>query len=283
MMKTVPANNIRGSGGMTLLELLISMALGVFLLLVVIMMYAAAKQTFRLQGGLTRVQEDGRVAMHLISEQVRLAGFRSPVWINPLSGYTPLTDGSTNGADGANDTLQLMYMDREDCAGVINPVIDPETTEPRADYKRITFAVDSSGMLRMNCDFGANPQNLESQIADQTIVDGVESFQVLYGVDTDFPPDYSINAWTTVDTFNPRASVCIQSHYLCEIGNLLGSVPDGIPSSIMVGLLLASPDAAGAVSAEEQITILDVTFAAPDDKRVRKAFTSTITLRNLTL
>lgn len=282
-MKTVSVNKIRGSAGMTLMELLISMALGVFLLLVIIMMYASAQQTFRLQGGLTRVQEDGRVAMHLISEQVRLAGFRSPVWTNPLAGYSPLTDGSTNGADGANDTLQLMYMDPEDCAGVINTAIDPETTEPRADYKRITFAVDASGMLRLNCDYGADPQNLQTQIADQTIVDGVESFQVLYGVDTDFPPDYSINAWTTVDTFNPEASVCVQSHYLCEIGNLLGSVPDGMPSSIMVGLLLASPAAAGAATAQEQITVLDVIFTAPNDHRLRKAFTATIALRNLTL
>lgn len=268
--------------GLTMMELLIAMALGVILLLVVIMMYSSAKQSYRLQDGLTRVQEDGRVAIHMISDEVRQAGFRAPVWNTPMAGYAPLTQGSIEGGEGGNDTLQLMYMDHENCSGAANVAIDPETTEPRADYKRITLSVDA-GALQMTCEFGADPNNLTTEIANQSVVTGVESFQVLYGIDTDFPPDFSINAWTTADTFNPRTSVCVQSQYLCEVEGLLGAIGNGIPAALKVGLLIASPDTAGSESGNLSFQILDVSMNAPDDQRLRKAFTSTITLRNLTL
>ncbi len=272
----------RHARGMTLMELMIAMALGIVLLAVVVMMYASARQSFRLQSGLTRVQEDGRVAMHLVADEVRQAGFRSPVWNHPLNGYSPLTTGSANGADGANDTLQLMYMDHEDCNGAVNANIDPETAEPRADYKRITFSV-ANGNLLMNCEYGANPQNLATQVNTQPVVGGVESFQVLYGIDTDFPPDFSINAWTTVENIDPRATVCLQSQYLCEVGGLLDAIPQGVPSALKVGLLLASPEPAGGETTGEEFAVLDVNITPPDDQRLRKAFTSTVTLRNLTL
>lgn len=282
-MSAAPKYGFRAHGGMSLMELLIAMALGVILLLTVVTMFSSARQTYRLQGGLARVQEDGRVAMLLISEQVRLAGYRSPVWKNPRLGFWPLTSGSVNGADGASDTLQLMYMDSEDCTGTLNSLVDPETGEARADYKQITFSVDDIGNLQMTCEYGLDPVDLQVQISDQVIVDGVESFQILYGLDTDLPPDFSINAWASADKFDPKASVCLQSQYLCERGNLLGSIGKGVPSAIKVALLLSSPDVAGAETENELITVLDVAVTPPNDQRVRKIFTTTIALRNLTI
>ena len=273
----------RPASGMTMMELLIAMALGLMVMIVILMMYSSARQSFRLQNGLTRVQEDGRVAIHLISDEVRQAGFRSPVWNNPLQGYAPLTQGSVNGANGGNDTLQLMYMDHEDCDSVVNTAIDSETTEPRADYKRITLSVDTNGELLFNCEYGSDPGNLQTQIANQTVVNGVESFQVLYGIDTDFPPDFSINAWTTADGFNPQTSVCVQSQYLCEADGLLGDIANGIPAALRIGLLIASPESTGSETTSDSFQVLDVSLETANDSRLRKTFTSTITLRNLTL
>lgn len=270
--------------GLTIIELMVAMALGLLLTAVIITMYSSAKASYRLQDGLTRIQEDGRVAVQLIGEEVRKAGFRKPVWNDPLNGYSPVTAGSANGASNGNDTLQFMYMADTDCTGTVNTNMDPETSEPVADYKQVTFAVDNSGTLLWTCAFGSNPESLTVQSANQPVIDGVESFQVLYGVDTDFPPDFSINAWTTVDNINPEASVCMQSQYLCEAGGLLNEMQDGVPVAIKLALLIASPQSAEGSEVNQSFEVLDVPVSVTDNSGLmRKVYTTTVTLRNMTI
>jgi type IV pilus assembly protein PilW len=270
--------------GMTIIELMVAMVLGLLLTAIIITMFSSAKASYRLQDGLTRIQEDGRVAVTLIGEEVRKAGFRKPVWNDPKNGYSPITDGSVNGASNGNDTLQFMYMSDTDCTGAVNATIDPETTEPVADYKQMTFAVDGNGTLLWSCAFGTQPDNLAVQSANQPVIDGVESFQVLYGVDTDFPPDFSINAWTTVDNIEPKASVCMQSQYLCESGGYLSDMLSGVPVAIKLAVLIASPESAEGTTTSQTFNVLDVPVTVSDsDQLMRKVYTTTITLRNMTI
>ncbi len=221
--------------------------------------------------------------MYLVAEEMRKAGFRSPVWNEPLSGYYPLTAGSVDGGGSANDVLQIMYEDGSDCLGTVNATIDPETGEPAAFYKRMTFSVDNSQNLRRTCEYGASPSALAAQYSNQNIIDGVESFQVLYGVDTDFPPDFSVNSWTTAANITPQSTVCLQSQYLCESESLLNTMQAGVPVAIQIGLLIASPENAEAVEDQQSFNVLDVNVAATEDHKMRKLFTSTVTIRNLTL
>lgn len=289
-MKTIAKINIcllrhrRYASGMTIIELMVAMVLGLVLTAIMVTMFSSAKASYRLQDGLTRIQEDGRVAVQLIGEEIRKAGFRKPVWNDPLNGYSPVTAGSVNGSSNGNDTLQFMYMSDTDCTGVVNENIDPETSEPVADYKQVTFEVDDTGTLLWSCAFGPDPLDLAVQSADQPVIDGVESFQVLYGVDTDFPPDFSINAWTTADTIQPTASVCMQSQYLCEAGGLLNDMLDGVPVAIQLAVLIASPEPAEGSSTAQTFNVLDVPVSISDDSGLmRKVYTTTVTLRNMTI
>lgn len=272
------------SRGMTIIELMVALVLGLLLAAVIIILFSSAKASYRMQDGLTRIQEDGRIAVQLIGEEVRKAGYRKPVWNDPLNGYSPVTAGSTNGASNGNDTLQFMYMSDTDCTGTVNTSIDPETLEPAADYKQVTFAVSGNGVLLWSCAFGSNPASLTLQSANQPVIDGVESFQVLYGVDTDFPPDFSINAWTTADNINPEASVCMQSQYLCEAGGLLNDMLDGVPVAIKLALLIASPEAAESNAGTQSFEVLDVPVTTSGNSGLmRKVYSTTVTLRNMTL
>lgn len=269
--------------GYSLIELLVALALSILLLGMVLAIFMSSKNTSLLQEGLTRLQEDGRVAVRIVAHEVRKAGFRKPVWNTPKAGYTPLTSSTVNGADGASDTLQLMYMDDVDCNGTQNTTMDPETSEPQALYKRITFNVDTSENLVWSCDYGATPSNLDSQWSDQVIISNVESFQVLYGVDTDFPPDFSANAWTTASAITPEATVCLQNRYLCESAGLLSELRKGLPVVLKVAILVASPEAAGSDKDTVAHQVLDVSLAAKNDNHLRKVYSTTVNLRNLTL
>lgn len=62
--------------GLTLIELLIAMMLGAFLLGSVIQTFLAARQSYRTQEGLSRMIENGRYAIEFISRDIRMAGFR---------------------------------------------------------------------------------------------------------------------------------------------------------------------------------------------------------------
>ncbi len=274
--------------GFTLIELMVALTVGLLLLLLTVQIFSAIRSGQLLQSGLASVQEDGRIALHLVAKEVRKAGFRPTVWNEPLAGYHPVTANSVNGTSNGNDTLQFMYMDGRDCNGTLNAAIDPETLEARALYKRVTLTVDINDNLRWTCEYGQTPTTLATQINNQTIIDGVDSFQILYGVDTDLPPDYSVNEWTTADAISPETSVCLQSQFRCEAEGLLGSITNGIPISIQIGLLVRSPDVVGSTIDTQTFTVLDVTVPAPNfgdnrDFAIRKLYTTTITLRNLTI
>lgn len=62
--------------GLTLIEMLIALMLGAFLLGSVIQTFLAARQSYRTQEGLSRLIENGRYAMEFISHDIRMAGFR---------------------------------------------------------------------------------------------------------------------------------------------------------------------------------------------------------------
>jgi type IV pilus assembly protein PilW len=61
--------------GFTLLEMLVALFLGTFLLDGVLQIFASAKLTYKLQENLARLQENGRIAIDAISQDIRMAGY----------------------------------------------------------------------------------------------------------------------------------------------------------------------------------------------------------------
>ena len=61
--------------GLTLIELLIAMTLGILLTFGVTEIYINSKQTYRSQDGLARMQENARFALDFIARDVRSSGY----------------------------------------------------------------------------------------------------------------------------------------------------------------------------------------------------------------
>ncbi len=76
--------------GFTLVELMVAMVLGAFFLNGVLQIFFSAKQAYRTQENLARLQENGRLALDFISQDVRMAGY----W--GCSHAAPSTDGFNN-------------------------------------------------------------------------------------------------------------------------------------------------------------------------------------------
>lgn len=61
--------------GLTLVEILVALTIGLVLLAGIIQIFISSKQTYRTQDALSRVQENARFAFELLGRDVRMAGF----------------------------------------------------------------------------------------------------------------------------------------------------------------------------------------------------------------
>ena len=108
----------RAQAGLTLVEIMISLLLSTILLGGVIQIFLSSKQTYQLQDSVSRMQEAGRMALEMLSRDIRMADF----WgcasnvnkiVNHLdsagSGYIDFAAGGVGGTDGGTgpDTLIL--------------------------------------------------------------------------------------------------------------------------------------------------------------------------------
>lgn len=61
--------------GLTLVELMISVTIGLIITLAIGYLYTSSRQTYRMNDNIARMQENGRYAMEMISRDVRMAGY----------------------------------------------------------------------------------------------------------------------------------------------------------------------------------------------------------------
>lgn len=95
--------------GLTLVEVMVAIAISLVLLTGVIQIFIENRQTYRAQEALSRVQENGRFAMHFLTREIRMAGFTgcaSMANVNNIADTDnnniadTTTDFTTGGIDG---------------------------------------------------------------------------------------------------------------------------------------------------------------------------------------
>ncbi len=130
-MKIMRNNRLsrRFQRGLTLLELMVGMSIGLFLVLGVGQIFVNNSTTFRMQEGMARVQEGGRYGMQRIASSIRGAGFfgcaglgivtpnviakSPPSDLSSITGNTPIgglndvTSGNAYGAAAGTDVVTL--------------------------------------------------------------------------------------------------------------------------------------------------------------------------------
>lgn len=209
--------------GLTLVELMISILLGLIVILAATALLISTKNTYTSQEQNSVVQDTGRFALENISRSLRQTAFenwdtgsgdtpQAPITNQPtmsatifgadasrvtstseaLSGLT--TGDAVNGSDvvavrffGVGQTDGSMATDGYgsviDCIGM--PVAAPTSSDDAEDGRgwSIYYVANDTdeGVPELRCKYRAESGNWNSE----AIARGVESFQVLYGVDTD--------------------------------------------------------------------------------------------------
>jgi type IV pilus assembly protein PilW len=96
--------------GLSLVELLVAMAVGLILTLGISQIFTSNSKTMKLQNELARVQEDSRIALELISRQIRNADYwgcagslSDGLMVNHLKVTDPNLYGYNQGVEGRDD------------------------------------------------------------------------------------------------------------------------------------------------------------------------------------
>jgi type IV pilus assembly protein PilW len=143
--------------GLTLIELMIALLIGVFLTAGLIQIFISSKQSYRLQENISRLQENGRFAMDFLTKGIRMAGytgcsssatnthviadptkFSTVSSLTAASGLNNVANNWNKKACGANNecivgTDVINFMSSDSCGG---NVIDPgNSANPTADIK----------------------------------------------------------------------------------------------------------------------------------------------------
>lgn len=226
--------------GFTIIELMIAALLGLILIGGMIQIFLGSSQTFRVQRAISEVQDKGRTAMDFIGREIENAGFGGNGLVASafatLSQNVDFTAGTTNGTGvGNNDSIRIQYTGTTDCTGanIVAPFLVVNTFDVNGDE------------LRCN---------------GQPLINGVESFHVLYGIDTD--NDRFVDQYQTADR-------------VIATGNQANVM------AVRIGMIVASESArVFSSNVTQNIKILDEVALTKNDKRLRRKFTSTTMLAN---
>jgi type IV pilus assembly protein PilW len=201
---------IRYKQGVTLVELMVSMTIGMFVVIATTSLFSAVKTSYVTQDEISRIDEQGRFVLEGISRAIRQAGHENwdvseaPVvaaapWNASIIGLdastlketTPGIESPVKAVSNGSDVLAVRYFGSGtgtngdgtvlNCAGFGVAAPSTQSTAERERAWSVFFVgVDSSGEPELRCKY----MGKTSWSAD-AIARGVESFQVLYGVDID--------------------------------------------------------------------------------------------------
>ncbi|MDY7034037.1 MAG: prepilin-type N-terminal cleavage/methylation domain-containing protein [Thermodesulfobacteriota bacterium] len=100
----------KDESGFTLVETIVTLGVVGILMVSIYSLYISQIRTFTVQEQITDMQQNGRVAMNIVSRDIRMAGFGQPSWttINGTSGIHYTGIQVTDGGTGEPDSFEII-------------------------------------------------------------------------------------------------------------------------------------------------------------------------------
>ncbi|MBV1930329.1 MAG: PilW family protein [Porticoccaceae bacterium] len=274
----------RNSSGFTLLELLIAMSLGLFLIAALIQVLMANRTVFRVQENMSRTQEDGRFAIVVLNKAVSMSGYREDATKKVSSQFNAYSTSSPSIAFSSGEVIR----GSDNNVGVSDGVLDSSDTlairfhgSTDNSTRDCLSLVVNSGLIATNHFYinDSNTLTCQSSIFDPTIgststltrplIDNVENMQIRYGMNTNGGGSNaaSANCYLDAGTTLGAGSDCTTLNY----SNVV---------SARISLTLRSEDDNLVPGATAQTyTFNDATVTATD-RRLYRVITTTVAIRN---
>jgi type IV pilus assembly protein PilW len=273
----------RRESGLTLIELMVAMTLGMILTLAIGQIFTSSRFTHVSTNENARMQENARFALQMIERELRMAGF----YRNGSTGTFPTVVSGVNGpafvaTDGSgvnnSDEFTVRFFGSDNPAGTAadNTVINCIGEAARlneAVLDRFYIAANASGEPSLYC---ASVRPSDTAVTTTTeLLNGIESMQLLLGEDT--------NSDKTADRY-------------LGIGDAALNITNVV--SVKVSLLLRSSVEVMEVADNRKFNHFSTSYSPADvppgidpgavfnsaganlDKRMRRLFPTIVALRN---
>lgn len=233
------------SKGFSIVEFLVAGVLGLLLLGGVIQLFLGSNRNYTMQDELATIQENGRFTLMFMQRQLEQAG-----WFvdSNLQSTNALPVDLNTSLDATNDTIVITYstaingIDNIDCNG--SAVASGNIVN--------TFSVVGDDLMCQG----------NGGAAAQPLIDGVDRFQILYGVESDGAcPDGVVN------------------NYLNRNDVVNAGLQDKVVA-VRIGLLLRSQGNVLPEPESKEFTVLNLTYNSPSDQFIRRLFQETIFMPN---
>ena len=234
--------------GFTVLEVMLALMLATVLLSALLTVAQSATATLRQAQALDLLSSTARHVHYELSSVVAIAGAgRDPIDAKPVTAVA----GSRR--ETGSDVLSLQSMTPKNCFGNDNPVHGLDG-RPAWWLQRNEYSVREGWRLVRTCYYGPVSHSATRQLNAATLVEGVETLRLRFGLDTD--GDRRLDHWTRANEWGREDTV---------IG-------------VRVGLVLATEQPVGATS-EAGLTLFGQAHDAAEDGRARIAPTLTFPIR----
>jgi type IV pilus assembly protein PilW len=278
------ASIMRRQRGMSLVELMVAMTIGLVITVVIANLFLGTKQTYRTQDDLSRMQENLRFAFQVMGRVTRQAGYRAD-WNRTIDavfgvGVSPIDGTNGTGANGS-DTLIVRFqgsgagtsgancLATNSCGGADGRVLDclgnrvdrqmGPAPSPYAPVFNVTFV---ENWLRVRTG-GANGGTALFCSVDRgttwvEIVPDIDNMQVLYGEKT---------GPTAVDRYLAAGTAGLSM---------------GLVLNVRVALLHRSANLTAGATDTRTYNLVGTAVGPFNDQRIRLAATTNFVLRNRT-
>ena len=273
-MKRPTLTHSPGARGFTLVEILVALTIGMVLTLVVAQLFLGSRRTYATTDEVSRMQENIRFTYQLLTRTIHMGGYKSspntkvdqvftvatPVLVG-LEGASPASDSFTVSFQGNTNGTAL------DASG--NPLADGTVVDCQGVAIGAGVMSTNTFTIKVSPRSGRNALFCHNGTLDQEIIPDVENMQVLYGVDN--------NTDLIVDTYMPANLIANMNNVRSVRVALLFTTPAEV---------LPAPQVSGApvapATGEGPLNLNGVEFGPYTDRRVRRAVTFTVNMRNRT-
>ena len=206
---------MRRQRGATIAELMVALTVGMLVLLFGAQLLVLANAAYIAQAEAAAVDDSGRYALEIVTRAARQAAYvsweRAEAGIDQATAPAPVSgldarsltraadgiDGALDDAVNGSDVLALRFAGAADgsvvsCAGF-------DVGEQEDGWSIFYVARNAAGDPELRCKYRGS-----SSWGADAVIGGIDTFQVLYGLDTDVPADGVANEYVSAGALDER-------------------------------------------------------------------------------
>ncbi len=244
--------------GFTLIELMLSLSLGILASLFIFNVFMAGNINFGLVSSFSNAQQSSRFAGHLLAEDIRMAGYNNALSTIPFvtcpssstTGHLGQACNKNSHTETAGDRIAIRFTpnDGRDCLGGIHAA--------DTEIANIYWVKDGDLVCRPFDPFTNRWSGDFTE--EQALVFGVDALQVLYGIDTNADFDPNVNQYVALEKVDDWRRV----------------------KSMQIAILVNAGNGFGLDQKERVYQLLDANPLTFDDRQLRQIYRKTIELPN---